>query len=376
MNYPIESKNSIIEEYKNGKSVSELIREFQVPRSTIYNWIDINSEKPFEELFISKHKLKQLKEQLERTLHERTILIEILDSVEMSISQKLDYAKQLNQKGYSVHMICRVLNMNRSTFYHDKYRRPEVTLIEADDSTFKPSICKIFTKTNGRLGARKIRFLMMKEGHVLSERRVQRLMGEMNLIPNRPDEDYNQYHKRKYAYKPSIISKSELYPEPNKVWVSDITYIRVQNEHNYLFVIIDLFSRKVIGQVLSLSLEANVLVELMQTTYMNRHSPQGLIFHSDRGLQYTSKEFSNYLESIDVTQSFSQKANPYDNSVAESFFASLKKEEIYRHIYKSFTHLQNSIDEYVIFYNTIRPHGSLGNMTPDEFEKNGHMRAK
>jgi putative transposase len=371
MSYPIESKNRIIEEYKNGKSVSKLIKEFQVPKSTIYNWIDLNSEKPTEELLISKHKLKQLEDKLERILHERTILMKILESLEISISQKLDYAKQLNQKGYSVHMICRVLNINRSTFYHDKFRKPEVTLIEEDDSIFKPIIDEIFTKTNGRLGARKVRFLVMKEGFVISERRVQRLMGEMNLVPNRPDDDYNNFHKRKYAYKPSIISKLELYPEPNKVWVSDITYIRIQNEHNYLFVIIDLFSRKVIGQVLSLSLETDVLVDLMEKSYMNRNRPQGLIFHSDRGLQYTSMKFINYLKSIDVTQSFSQKANPYDNSVAESFFANLKKEEIYRHIYKNFTHLQNSINEYIIFYNTIRPHGSLGNMTPDEFENNG-----
>jgi transposase InsO family protein len=300
----------------------------------------------------------------------------ILSSLELSISEKLDYAKQLHEKGYSVHMVCRLLDINRSTFYHDKFRKPEVTLIEENDHEFKPVINELFEFTEGRLGARKIRTLMMKEDYKISERRVKRLMDEMGLVPNKPDEDYNNYHKRKYAYKPNIISKSEHYPFPNKIWVSDLTYIRVQRKHYYLFVIIDLYSRKVIGHRLSKSLETIELVDLMESTYSSRNKPKNLIFHSDQGLQYTSLLFKNYLKNNDITQSFSRKGCPYDNSVAESFFASLKKEEIYRHIYQSFEELENAIDKYIGFYNTVRPHGSLSHSTPEEFDEDGLIKAK
>ncbi|MDT8337061.1 MAG: IS3 family transposase [Candidatus Izemoplasmatales bacterium] len=169
---------------------------------------------------------------------------------------------------------------------------------------------------------------------------------------------------------------SEHYPEPNKIWVSDITYIRVRKEHYYLFVIIDLYSRKVIGYKLSESLEATELVELMKSSYRVRKKPESLIFHSDQGLQYTLKIYKNYLKKHKITQSFSKKGCPYDNSVAESFFASLKKEEIYRHVYNSFDHLEKAIDEYIVFYNTVRPHGSLSNRTPEEFDKDGLIKAK
>jgi putative transposase len=217
---------------------------------------------------------------------------------------------------------------------------------------------------------------MMKEGRQISERRVKRLMDEMDLVPNKPDDDYNNYHKRKYSYKPNIISKSKHYLYPNKIWVSELTYIKVQREHNYLFVIIDLSSSKVIGHKFSKSLEASELVALMDTTYKARNNPKNFIFNCDQGLQYTSLLFKRYLRKNDITQSFSKKACPYDNSVAESFFASLKKEEIYRHIYISFEELEDAIDKYIVFFNTVRPHGSLGHLTPDEFDKDGLYEGK
>ncbi len=376
MNYTLEFKKNIVKKYQQQISVTEISREYEIPRSSIYNWINLYLEKPIEEFNISKKQYNSLIIKMNRIKDEHKIMKKVFESLELSMSERLDYAKQLNEKGYSVHMVCRLLDINRSTFYHDKLRKPEITLIEEDDQKFKPVISMLFDVTEGRLGARKIRTLMMKEGYQISERRVKRLMVEMDLVPNKPDDDYNNYHKRKYSYKPTIISKSEHYPYPNKIWVSDLTYIRVQREHYYLFVIIDLYSRKVIGHRLTKSLEAIELVELMVSTYKSRNNPKNLIFHSDQGLQYTSLVFKKNLKKNDITQSFSKKACPYDNSIAESFFASLKKEEIYRHIYKSFEELKNAIDKYIEFYNTVRPHGTLSHSTPDEFDADGLIKAK
>lgn len=376
MNYTLEFKKNIVKKYQQRIPVTKLSREYEIPRSSIYNWIDQYLENPIEAINISKKQFSSLLTKMNRMKDEHKLMKKVLSSLDLSKSERLDYAKQLHQKGYSVHMVCRLLDINRSTFYHDKFRKAEVTLIEENDKELKPVIKRLFAITEGRLGARKIRTLMMKEGHQISERRIKRLMNEMSLVPNKPDDDYNNYHKRKYAYKPNIISKSEHYPYPNKIWVSDLTYIRVQREHFYLFVIIDLYSRKVIGYKLSKSLEALELVKLMETTYMSRQNPKNLIFHSDQGLQYTSLIFKKYLRENKIKQSFSKKACPYDNSVAESFFASLKKEEIYRHIYKSYEALENAINKYIEFYNTVRPHGSLGYLTPDEFDKDGSIKAK
>ena len=376
MYYTLDFKKHIVEKYHQKIPVTKLSREYEIPRSSIYNWIDLYLEKPIEEINVSKKKYKSLIAKMNRMKVEHKLMKKILTSLDLSKSERLYYAKQSHQKGYSVHMVCRLLDINRSTFYHDKLRQPDVKLIEQDDQKFKSVISRLFEDTEGRLGARKIRTLMMKEKYQISERRVKRLMNEMSLVPNKPDVDYNNYHKRKYAYKPNIISKSEHYPYPNKIWVSDITYIRVQREHFYLFVIIDLYSRKVIGHKLSSSLEAIELVKLMKTTYMSRQKPKNLIFHSDQGLQYTSLLFKKYLRKTEIEQSFSKKACPYDNSVAESFFASLKKEEIYRHIYKSHEALEYALNKYIEFYNTVRPHGSLGYLTPEEFDKKGLIKAK
>jgi len=376
MTYTLEFKKSIVEKYQQQISVTEISKEYEIPRSSIYNWITLYLEKPIEEINVSKKQYNSLISKMNRMKNEHKILKKIFGSLDLPMSERLDYAKQLNEKGYSVHMVCRLLDINRSTFYHDKFRKPEVTLIEENDQEFKPVISRIFNLTEGRLGARKIRTLMMKEGYQISERRIKRLMDEMDLVPNRPDDDYNNYHKRRYAYKPNIISKSEHYPYPNKIWVSDLTYIKVQRKHYYLFVIIDLYSRKVIGNKLSKSLETIELIELIESTYISRNKPKYLIFHSDQGLQYTSLQFKDYLKTNDITQSFSRKGCPYDNSVAESFFASLKKEDIYRHIYKSFEELENAIDKYIVFYNTVRPHGSLSHSTPEEFDEDGLIKAK
>ncbi len=114
----------------------------------------------------------------------------------------------------------------------------------------------------------------------------------------------------------------------------------------------------------------------MKTTYVSLQKPKNLIFHSDQGLQYTSLLFKKHLRKNEIEQYFSKKACPYDNSVTESFFASLKKEEIYRHIYKSYEALEYAINKYIEFFNTVRPQGSLGYLTPREFDKKGLIKAK
>ncbi|MFH5880852.1 IS3 family transposase [Liberiplasma polymorphum] len=368
MSYTIEFKNIIIKNYMNGKSVSELSKYYNVPRSSIYNWIDKHTDKSLKEFSISKCKISEYQRTIDKLDKENKIQQYVISTLDITKRNKIDLVYLLDEKQFPIKAICRILNINPAAFYHDKNRKPETYRVDEEDHHYKPLIQSIFKDSGGRFGGRKIRVLLKKGDYIISHARVVRLMKEMNLIPNQPDENYNNYHKRKYAYKPNIMSKSEYYPEVNKIWVSDITYIRVRKEHYYLIVIIDLYSRKVIGHKLAKTLEASELIDLMKKTYRSRNKPKELIFHSDQGQQYTAILFKRLLTDNEITQSFSKKGCPYDNSVAESFFASLKKEEIYRHIYNSFEELEKAIDEYIIFFNTLRPHASLKYVTPNEFE--------
>lgn len=157
---------------------------------------------------------------------------------------------------------------------------------------------------------------------------------------------------------------------PNLVWVSDFTYIKAGNKWYYLCIVMDLFSRKIIAWNISGKPDANLIITTFSKAYQKRNAPYGLIFHSDRGSQYTAFAFRQLLDSLHVVQSFSKKGYPFDNAVCECFFKYLKKEETNRRTYHTLQELHNSVFEYIEgFYNSRRPHSSLGLLTPNEAEK-------
>lgn len=201
--------------------------------------------------------------------------------------------------------------------------------------------------------------------------RVRRLIKEMNLptfsrkkppirSTKSDDQLYQNLLKRKFHAK-----------APNLIWVSDITYLRVGSKWCYLCVILDLFSRKVVAWKLSGKATTELVIDTFKKTYEKRGSPNALLFHSDRGCQYTSRTFRSLLEKLNIVQSFSGKGNPYDNAVAEAFFNFLKAEQTNLKTYSSFSDLHNSLFEYIEgFYNSKRPHSSLDFLPPDAFEAN------
>lgn len=157
---------------------------------------------------------------------------------------------------------------------------------------------------------------------------------------------------------------------PNIVWVGDFTYIKAACKWYYLCVVMDLFSRKIIAWHISNKPDTDLIMTTFKKAYKKRNSPSGLMFHSDRGSQYTAFKFRQLLDSLNVVQSFSKKGYPFDNACCESFFKYLKKEETNRKIYHSLQELQLSVFEYIEgFYNSKRPHGSLGLLTPNEKEE-------
>lgn len=158
---------------------------------------------------------------------------------------------------------------------------------------------------------------------------------------------------------------------PNLVWASDFTYIKANGKWFYLCVVIDLFSRKVIGWNISSRPDVELVMSAFRKAYEVRDVSYALMFHSDRGSQYTAFAFRQLLDRLNVVQSFSKKGYPFDNAVCESFFKYLKKERTNRKTYHSLDELRRDIFDYIEgFYNNRRPHGSLGYLTPNEVEAN------
>lgn len=170
-------------------------------------------------------------------------------------------------------------------------------------------------------------------------------------------------------YLNNLVKRSFKKEKPNDTWIGDIISINVQGNTHYLCVIIDLFSRKIISYRVHYNAKNNLVINVLKDAYEVRGEPKGVIFHSDWGSQYTSYAYMQLLKSLEIKASFSNTGNPYDNAVVESFFSHLKKEEIYRRTYQDLNELKESIDKYVEFYNDYRPHETLGNLSPNEFEQ-------
>ncbi len=155
----------------------------------------------------------------------------------------------------------------------------------------------------------------------------------------------------------------------NQLWVADITYIRLQVEFIYLAVILDAFSRRVIGWALGRTLEAELATAALQMALQERKPKPGLVHHSDRGVQYASLQYTTLLKEHNAQISMSRKGNPYDNAACESFMKTLKYEEVYRNEYQNFGEAHSCIGEFLErVYNRHRLHSALGYRTPSEFE--------
>ena len=262
--------------------------------------------------------------------------------------------------------MCQLASVSRRSFYRSlKERQPTEEEMEV-----RSVIQTIALEHRRRYGYRRITAELHRRGMHVNHKRVARIMREDNLLGVQPERfvvTTNSNHKLEIYL--NLANRMKL-TGINQLWVADITYIRLKAEFVYLAVMLDRFSRKVVGWALDRTLGNRLAVGALEQALEKRQPPPGLVHHSDRGLQYASAEYAAILEKHRMVPSMSRPANPYDNASCESFMKTLKREEIYANKYGDLEHLRANIEEFIEqYYNRQRLHSALGYRSPEEFEQ-------
>ena len=360
------------QEYAKGKTLTQISLEQDIPRTTIGNWLKRYNGLPIYPpgYPYRSHAIYRQDEHLKKLEDICSILRQVECTVDSPLKVKL-YEMEKLAALYPVRTLCAALCVDRGTFYnHLKRNKKENSSYIVRRKEFSYKIKTIYDESNGILGAQKIHHILKQHGDVISLKMVKELMHQMGLKSIRSITAKERLkEKRKKFKKENLLKNVFTASAPNTIWVSDITQYCFLNYRVFICVIVDLYSRKVLAYKVSKKQTTRLVSSTFQTAYANR-LPQKIIFHSDRGCQYTSASFREKLQLAQATQSFSRPGTPGDNSVMESFFATLKKEELYRMNYRSLKDFETSLEKYILFYNEQRPHEALKYKTPHETELN------
>ncbi|MFR8041177.1 MULTISPECIES: IS3 family transposase [Clostridium] len=368
----------VIELYNSGKPVLELCSEYGITNPTLYNWLKNPPGNESKKLIIKvDNKLKdvdkdkellKLQKENERIKEENEIFKKSYRHVRKGIKSILRFIDE-NKRNYSIKAMCRVLEIPRSTYYKSK----DETLCNRaiENKKYESEILAIYNKSSKRYGAPKIHEKLMQQGYKISFKRVQRLMGKLN-IASVVVKQFKPYKSAgKIIERKNIIRRDFSTKTINEKWVGDITYIHTMKEGwCYLASVMDLHTRKIIGYSFSKVMDTNLIIKALKNAYETQTPSGSVIFHSDLGTQYTSEAYADQLKKYNMTASFSRKGCPYDNACIESFHSILKKEEVNRVIYYDYSTARLELFKYIEgWYNRERIHGSIGYLTPQAKEE-------
>ena len=276
---------------------------------------------------------------------------------------------QMERKFFPIRLMCDLLELSPSGYYAwlERSKNP-VKVIQ--DQEILQLILEAHKKSRQTYGVPRMTDELRDHGYRVNHKRVARIMRE-NGIRGLPEKKFKVTtdSKHKLPIAENLLNQEFDVPKPNQVWASDITYISTGEGWMYLGVVIDLYSRKVVGWSMDKRMTTGLVVNALKMATGMRDPGEGLMHHSDRGSQYASGKYQEILREKKIKVSMSRKANCYDNAVVESFFGTLKQELIHRRRFATRAAARVAVEDYVeVFYNRIRKHSTLGYLSPVNFE--------
>ena len=271
---------------------------------------------------------------------------------------------------WPVEVVCEALGVSRSGFY--AWRRRPVSVRARTDAAILLTIRASFTLSDSTYGVRRMLDEVRDAGHVCGRERVGRLMrgAALRARPKRRATPADTGVRSLHQIAPNVLDRDFTATAPNQKWVADFTYLWTQEGWLYLAVVLDLFSRRVVGWSMQTTMTAQLVTDALVMAVWRRGRADLLLHHSDQGSQYTSDAFRWLLDDLGVTCSMSRSGNVWDNSVMESFFSTLKIERYHRRRYATRQEARADVFDYIErFYNPTRRHSTLGNVSPVAFER-------
>lgn len=355
-------KAECIQEYRGGKPIDELLFRYSISKTTLYRWLKSQEvkDKRGTGVQMDRKTIAELDRQRKMlAIYQRTGL-----ETSSPFPDRVHAIQELNGE-YSLNMLCLTLGIPKATYYRAIDNKE--TQYEIKRKMLTPIIGEIFDEFQQTIGARKIAAILKEKGYPTSPDTVAKIMHSNGWFSVRAGAKklylQNQKHMENMLCQQFSVSK------PNEVWVSDVTEIKYGKYKYYICAVLDLFSRKVVAFHISMKATVQLVNRTIKKAFESRQPTEPLILHTDRGVNYTSKVYNQTLQLMNITHSYSTTGNPYDNSVCEAFFKTLKEEELYRHEYHSEAEMKKSVSDYIERYNSKRPHTYLHNKTPNKVEK-------
>ena len=270
---------------------------------------------------------------------------------------------------YPISLLCRVLEVSRSSYYDWQDRPPSKRVRE--NAALTEKIRQIHNKSRQIYGYPRVHAELRALGVRCSRKRVARLMRKAGLRGCPRGRKKRTTRRDKHAVSaPDLVKRHFCAIAPDKLWTADISYVHTQEGFVYLAFILDVYSRKVVGWSMASHLRTELVVDALEMALWRRKPDAGLIHHTDRGAQYTALSFGKRLKEAGIVASMGRTGSALDNAISESFVASLKTELLYRHRFLSREAARTAVFDYIEgFYNRVRRHSSLGYLSPSDYEQ-------
>jgi putative transposase len=273
-------------------------------------------------------------------------------------------------KAYPVTVLCKVMRVSRSGFYDYLKRFQQGPVFDPYEERLKSQMRQIFKSSRGSYGSRRMKKQLGDDGFTIGRFKARRLMRELGLkakAPRRYKVTTDSRHS--FAVAPNVLDRQFDVQAPDSVWTADISYVWTLEGWLYLAVVMDLYSRRIVGWAMDKRMKTDLVLKALAMAYWHRKPSKGLLHHSDRGSQYACPDYQKRLKRYGMRASMSRKGDCWDNAPMERFFRSLKSERLKLYRFETRTSAKSEVLDYIAYYNGLRLHSTLGYLSPIKYEK-------